>query len=160
MSKKFYERFVGLFLRFIVLFFFFSIAVEFIFFYLLYKSELFYYCYVAVLIFTFYYGLRVYFDFRSFKEDLSLLFPGEFEGNKIEEVEALEVEFEGLPLKVCVLYRNGMSMLDIQKHLGLSHPYQVRRLLLKGLDLLIKSYERHEGKVNLHDLVKFEKERS
>ena len=160
MSEKFYEEFVGLFFGFIVLLFFFFIAVEFILFYLLYKSELFYYCYVGVLVFTLYYGFRVYFDFKSFKENLHLLVPSEFEGNKIEEVEGLEVEFEDLPLKVCVMYRNGMSMLNIQKHLGLSHPYQVRRLLLKGLDLLIKSYERHEGKVNLYDLVKFEKERS
>jgi hypothetical protein len=40
-------------------------------------------------------------------------------------------------LKVCKLYGNGMSMPQIMKTLGFTHPNQVNRALRKGIKLLL-----------------------
>jgi hypothetical protein len=40
-------------------------------------------------------------------------------------------------LKVCKLYGNGMSMPQIMKALGFTHPTQVNRALRKGIKLLL-----------------------
>jgi hypothetical protein len=42
-------------------------------------------------------------------------------------------------------YRNGATYEEIERNLGLKHPNQVKRELIKGLDILLKSYdEKHE----------------
>ncbi|MEM3443022.1 MAG: hypothetical protein QXM86_04110 [Candidatus Bathyarchaeia archaeon] len=56
--------------------------------------------------------------------------------------EPLNVDLENVEdaLRVCVLYRNGKSLTEIERIMGFSHPYKTKRLLLKGLDLLLKNY--------------------
>jgi hypothetical protein len=53
----------------------------------------------------------------------------------------LDLENEDLALKVCLLYRNGDSFKEIMKAFNLQHPMEVRRLMVKGLDVLLKTYK-------------------
>jgi len=58
--------------------------------------------------------------------------------------EPLDVKVEDLPLKACLLYRNGHSFLYVSKALGLSHADLARRLVIKGLDILLKEHKAKE----------------
>jgi hypothetical protein len=66
-------------------------------------------------------------------------FPLEDDG-KVEPL-TLDLENEDLALKVCLLYRNGDSFKEIMKAFNLQHPMEVRRLMVKGLDVLLKTYK-------------------
>jgi len=66
-------------------------------------------------------------------------FPLQDDG-KVEPL-TLDLENEDLALKVCLLYRNGDSFKEIMKAFNLTHPMEVRRLMVKGLDVLLKTYK-------------------
>jgi hypothetical protein len=66
-------------------------------------------------------------------------FPLQDDG-KVEPL-TLDLENEDLALKVCLLYRNGDSFKEIMKAFNLQHPMEVRRLMVKGLDVLLKTYK-------------------
>jgi len=52
---------------------------------------------------------------------------------------SLDVEAEDLPLKACLLYRNGYSFQQIVNKLQLGDEAQTaKRLVVRGLDLLLK----------------------
>ena len=74
---------------------------------------------------------------QDFRENLNLFLPE----NTEKQLEPLNMEIEDLPVKVCLLYRNGASLTDIKGDFRLSHPTQVRRKLVEGLDILLKSYD-------------------
>jgi len=108
--------------------------------YLAIQNVFFYYGYIGALGFNFIYVLYYARQFRDFKETLHLFLPAE------KPFEPLSMETDELPIKVCLLYRNGASMEDLSRNLGIKYPYQVKRELQKGLDVLLKSYDEHNGK--------------
>lgn len=63
------------------------------------------------------------------------------------QLEPLNIEVEDVALKACLYYRNGASYEDIKRNLSLSHPEQAKRLLIRGLDFLLKNYNEHNEKV-------------
>jgi hypothetical protein len=94
------------------------------------------------LFFTFIYGVWYYLKIRSFKENISLFIP---DNQSQKPLEPLNVNVEGLSLKVCLYYRNGSSLSEIQKNLGLKYPQEAKRKLIEGLGILLKSYgEKHD----------------
>jgi len=149
LSQQFYERFVSLFFGFIILLMLAFVTVELIFFYFSMQNIIFYYAYLGMLLSDFFYFIKYYLQFRDFRETLSqgLLFPSNKESPS--DLEPLETDgLEDVSLKVCLFYRNEASLNDIAKDFGFSHPTQAKRELIKGLDILLKSYEKHEKKVS------------
>lgn len=61
----------------------------------------------------------------------------------IKPLEPLSMELEDLPLKVYLRYRNGATLEVIRQDVGLNTAYQVRRELVKGIDILLRE---HNGK--------------
>lgn len=135
MSQQFYDKFLDFFRGFIIIVFMFVVSAELLFFYSWNQNMIFYYGYVGMLVIACFYAIRYYLQFRSFKENINLYVPI---SNKIEPL-----EIEGLtdiPLKVCLYYRNGASLRDIQEDLKLGCPIQSKKLLIKGLDKLLRFY--------------------
>ncbi len=143
MSLQFYENILSFFSMFTILILFVLGATELLLLYFFTKNVILYYAYVAFLFTSLMYGTRAYKQFREFKENLYLFIPSEGE----EKLEPLSLEVEDLPLKVAFYYRNGASLTQIKEDLGFSHPTQVKRELVKGLDILLQNYQKHEGKV-------------
>jgi len=148
LSQTFYENFVSMIFNFLVLLLIFVAASHFLFLYSFTQNMIYYYGYSVVLVVATVYGIKYFLAFKDFKENLHLFIPSEG-GKREEAMEPLNLDVENLPLKVCLLYRNGMSLYVIQRKLGFSHPMQVKRKLIRGLDKLLKSYEEHEGKVEI-----------
>ncbi len=150
MSQQFYERFVSLFFGFIILLMLAFVTVELILFYFSMQNIIFYYAYLGMLLSDFFYFIKYYLWFRDFRETLSqgLLFPSKNE--EISNLESLEIKgLEDTPLKACLSYRNGATFDEITEFLGLSHPTQAKRELIKGLDILLKFHEKHRKKVRV-----------
>lgn len=142
MSQQFYERFVSLFFGFIILLMLISVTAGLFFLYFSFQNPILYYAYLGMLLFDFFYFIKYYLGFRIFRETLSqgLLFPSK---NNPSEFDILELEdLENIPLKVCLFYRNGSSLKDIAKDFGFNHPTKAKRQLVKGLDILLKNYEK------------------
>jgi hypothetical protein len=97
---------------------------------------------VALMSFAGGYGMKSYADYRYLKGNLDLFIPEEKEDEK--PLEPLNVETEDVALRVCVLYRNGATLESMKKDFGFTHPNQVRRKLLEGIDILLKFYKQHK----------------
>lgn len=138
MSERFYEDFTDLFFRFLLLLLFIVGASNSIVLYSFTENAIYYYGYCVVLVVAGVYGVKCFREFRDFKDSIYLLIPKQ---GRDRITDPLNMEVEDLPLKVCLQYRNGASFKDIEKNLGLSHPMQAKRELVKGLDILLKSYE-------------------
>lgn len=150
MSEQFYERFMALFFNFFIVLILVLVTTESILLFIITQNIIFYYAYLGMLMFDFFYFIKYYLQFRDFRETLSqgLLFPSNKESPS--DLEPLETDgLEDVSLKVCLFYRNEASLNDIAKDFGFSHPTQAKRELIKGLDILLKSYEKHEKKVKL-----------
>ena len=150
MSEAFYEKLIGLFFRFFLLLFLMLIAVEFTVLSLSFGFLGSYFLWSFIVVALTVYLLRCYFQVREFKENLSLFLPQKQEDErKIEKLEPLNMELseDDVALKVCLLYRNGVCIHKIRQIMGWSHPNKVRRMLIRGLDILLKNYE-ESGKKN------------
>jgi len=148
MNEAFYNKFLSLFFGFIMVLFLFLVTIELLIFYFTTQNAIFYYLYCGVLVFSSFYGIRCYSEFKYFLENLYLFLPSERNSEK-NCLKPLNMEVEDLPLKVCILYRNGLSFERIREKLGLNHIYQVKRELINGLDLLLKNYEKHEEELKV-----------
>jgi hypothetical protein len=103
----------------------------------------FYYCFIGALGFSFFYAINYSRQFSHFKENIGLFIPPDGNNYKLEP---LNMELEDLPLKVCLYYRNGATQEQIKQNLGLNHATQVKRELVKGLDILLKFYNENNCK--------------
>lgn len=56
--------------------------------------------------------------------------------------EKLDVTTTDDGVMACAMYRNGASFTDIQRQLDLNHPNEAKRLLLKGLDYLLRGHSK------------------
>lgn len=113
--------------------------------YILSQNQILYYGFLAILLLASSYGIKYYWSFLDFRNNL-YLFVSDSEIKSENHVEPLNMELNDASLKVCLYYRNGASLEDIQKDLGLNHPQQVKRELVKGLGFLLKFYHEHKEK--------------
>jgi len=148
MSQAFYNRFLNLFAGFIILLFSSLFTVEFLIWHFSTSNSLiFYYCYCGSLTFTFIYSLKYYREFKDFKQDLYFLLPSQ-PNPKAEFIShPLEMEIEDKALQAALLYRNGCSFQEINNKLRLGRePIRAKRLVIKGLDKLLKFYNENNVK--------------
>ena len=143
MSERFFERFTQLVFGVVMIILLFLGTIMVLLAYVLTQITVFFYFYVGMLAFSFFYALQYSQQFKDFKENLNLFIPPE--GNN-QYLEPLNVEIDGLPLKVCLYYRNGATQEQIKQNLGLNHPTQVKRELVKGIDILLKFYNENNCK--------------
>lgn len=148
MSEQFYERFVGLFFNLILLLILVLATIEVILFYIFSQNMVFYLIYLEILIFSVFYGVKCFLQLRDFREALSQGLLILSNNEKSSKLPLLEIEdFEDIPLRACLCYRNGANFEQVAEVLGLKHIQQAKRELIKGLDILLRSYEKHERKV-------------
>jgi hypothetical protein len=137
MSEKFLEKFTEMLFGAIVVFLLLTSSTIVLLAWISTQNMIFYYGYIGALGSSFIYVLYYAQQFRNFKETLHLFLPPE------KPFEPLSMELEDLPLKVCLDYRNGASYEVIAQNLGIDTSYQVKRELVKGLDILLRE---HNGK--------------
>jgi hypothetical protein len=137
MSEAFFERFTEMLFGAIITVLLFTSSVMVLLAYAYTQNMVFYYCYLGVLGFSFFYAFRYAQSFKHFKETLNLYIPSQ---DSNPGLEPLNMEAEDLPLKVCLYYRNGATYKKIQQDLGIAYPQQVKRELIKGLDILLREY--------------------
>lgn len=136
MSEKFFDKFLNFFFGFIVLLISILMVIIFILLWISSQNLIFYYGYIASFGFSVIYGIRYYLEFQNFRDNLYLFLPNHEE----KQLEPLSVNVEDLPLKVCLYYRNGATLESMKKDFGLSHANQVKRELVKGLDILLREH--------------------
>jgi hypothetical protein len=90
-------------------------------------------CGVALAVFLFY--------VRVFRRDVNLYVPDIVVQN--DKPLPLELDVEGLPLKVCQMYHNGFGYVTIAQKFRLDHANEAKRQLVKGLGILLESYGEH-----------------
>lgn len=142
MSQQFYEQFVSLLLGFALLIVLVVAAAQMLFFYSFTQNVIFYCGYAVVAGTSLIYGAKYLLQLRDFKENLCLLIPSVAE----KPIEPLDANVEDKVLKVCLYYRNGASLKSIAQDLGLKHPNQIKRHLVKGLDILLRFYDQNRRK--------------
>lgn len=140
MSEGFYNHLLGFFLGMVVLFFSSSVTAESLTLFFLTGNSYFLTGFSLAFLATLFYGMRYLLKFREFKGDMYLYFPVTNEKiiNPEETPENIinssgqDCNFpENLPFEVCRLYANDASLCEIQHQLGIKHPQQVKRLLIK-----------------------------
>lgn len=139
MSERFLEKFTEMLFGAIIVFLLLTSSTIVLLAWISTQNVIFYYGYMGALGFSFIYVLYYGQQYRDFKETLHLFLPPE------KPFEPLSMELEDLPLKVCLDYRNGASYEVIAQNLGIDTSYQVKRELVKGLDILLR--EHNEKKV-------------
>ena len=143
MSEVFYAKFLGFFFNFAVLLFTSLLTLEFLLFYISSRNTIFFWAYDVSVLLVFFYGINFYSKFKHFQSDFYLFLPKTENITQKDEIieknPLLEKEDGDLSLKVCRLYANGESLYKIKDDLGISHIFQAKRLLVKGLKLLLKN---------------------
>lgn len=145
MSEQFYNKVLGLFFRFSLLLLLLVADMEVLFWYIVARSLLLYTFWLGLLMVSVLYGLRLYGNFDEFRINLGLFMQNNERGD--EKIEPLNMEFNDKAVQVCLYYRNGASLTQIKENMGFDHAEQVRRHLLKGLDILLKNYENKQEDV-------------
>jgi hypothetical protein len=142
MSRQFYDRALSIILHFVVLFAAFSIAGQLLITYVLFQNQLVYVCFLTDIVLSGFFGITFFKRLHDFKGNLDLFVPE----NQIikEKIEPLNIQVDDKPLKVCLCYRNGATLNEIKRNLGLGHATQVRRELQKGLTFLLQFYDEHK----------------
>jgi hypothetical protein len=140
MSERFFDKFLSFFFGFIVLLIMVLSGISSILLWISSHSLVFYYGYVASLGLSVFYGIKLYLRFQDFRENLNLFLPN----NSERQLEPLNLDIPDLPLKVCLYYRNGATLKSMKEDFGFTHPNQVRRKLVEGLDILLKFYKQHK----------------
>lgn len=136
MSEKFIEKFVELLFGAIMVFLLFTSSSIVLLAYVATLNVIFYYGFLGALASSFVYALQYSRQFRDFKETLHLLIPE----NNHKPIEPLSMETDELPLKVCLYYHNGATLNQIAENMGSKEAQQVKRSLIKGLDILLKEH--------------------
>ena len=80
------------------------------------------------------YILKIALSLKWIRDNIQL---GEDNG----KTESSDLGDEDSVLQACLFYRNGASFTEIQKALNLPHPETARRLLRKGIGILLQNYK-------------------
>jgi len=141
---SFLNKILHFFVHFIGVMFMFMIAVELALFYMMSQNIVCYWASTGV------FGIALLLTFQMIREfeHFQDIYDQNISNSKLktELNKPLNMEVEDLPLKACLLYRNGHSFQYVSKALGLSHADLGRRLVIKGLDILLKEYKKREVK--------------
>jgi len=130
-QQNFFYHAISLFGSTILLFALFMGTVECLVFYVWTQNSYSYYGYLAALVLSAYGSFRYYRKYTLFRANLDLFFTDALAPLNIS------MENEELCVKACLLYQQGASLTDIQEDLQLSHVNQAKRLLQKGLSILL-----------------------
>ena len=149
MSQQFYSNLSKILFGFVVELFLLIANSEFLILHLLNPEiSAYYYGYVFLLGLSAIFGLKYILEYRRFRETLQqgLFCPSDVDRLvNSSDVEPLDIP-DDKALAVCTYYHNGSTMLQIQRNMGFTHPEQVKRHLLKGLDILLKEHVEKEQK--------------
>ena len=154
MSEALYTKMFSLFGRICILFASILFNVEFLLLYLSTQNTIVYLGYYALLSFSGFYGLKTYRNYQAFRETLSqgLYFPRASD-NEVEPLNTEPEEFNEVALQACLLYQRGVGYKKIGEALQPQkrfHGQTVRRLIKRGLRILIEDYEMHnKGEKNV-----------
>jgi len=136
---SFLNKILQFFIHFLAVIFMFMISVELAVFYMMSDNIFCYWGSTGVfgvaLILTF----QMVNDFEHFQD----IYDQNISNSKlnVELNKPLDAEAEDLPLKACLLYRNGYSFVQITHKLQLGSEAQTaKRLVVRGLDLLLKEH--------------------
>lgn len=147
MSQQFYSKLSNILFGFVVLLGLLIVNCEFLILYLLTPEiSAYYYSYMFLLGLSAIFGAKYILEYRRFRETLQqgLFCPSDVDRLvNSSDVEPLNIP-EDKALAVCAYYHNGSTLLQIQRNMGFTHPEQVKRHLLKGLDILLKEHQNKE----------------
>jgi len=140
-SQQFLSRFSNVFFGFAVLLCILIADFEFLTLYLINPTtEAFYYAYLALLCLSAIFGAKSYRDYLGFRETLAQgLFCSSSSDVDSFGFEPLEIPADKA-LAVCTYYHNGATFNQIAESIGLKEAQQVKRLLVKGLEILLKEH--------------------
>ena len=141
---SFLNKILHFFIYFLAVVFMFMISMELALFYMMSDNIFCYWSSTGV------FGIALVITFQMVKdfEHFQDIYDQNISNSKqnVELNKPLNVEAEDLPLKACLLYRNGYSFVQITHKLQLGRePQTAKRLVVRGLDLLLK--ERNIKKV-------------
>ena len=134
---SFLNKILQFFIYFLAVIFMFMIATELSLFYVLSQEIICYWSSTGV------FGVALILTFQMVKdfEHFQSMYDENISNSKQNAAlnKSLDVEAEDLPLKACLLYRNGYSFQQIVNKLQLGDEAQTaKRLVVRGLDLLLK----------------------
>jgi hypothetical protein len=144
-EKIVYSQFFELFGRFLTLIFFAAASAISLMLYLLFQNGIFYLLFIVFLAWSPIFGLRAYLDYSRMQAALNKVEVEQLKMSRFpfrNKEELLEPILDDTALNACVAYHNGQSFTDISRLFKLKHPEQARRLLVKGLDILLKEHNR------------------
>ena len=147
MSQQFYSKLSQVLFGFVVLFGLLIVNSEFLILSLLNPEiSAYYYGYMFLLGLSAIFGAKYILEYRRFRETLE---QGLFCPSDVDRlVNSSDVEPLAIPddkaLAVCTYYHNGSTLTQIERNMGFTHPEQVKRHLLKGLDILLKEHAEKE----------------
>jgi hypothetical protein len=144
-TQQYYERFIGTISVFFLILVVGILAGLVGFAWFLSQSKILFLCFIGTLYVMYCISLLALSKFTAFRSDVQqgLLTRESPMPNNENTLEILDIP-EDKALAVCTLYHNGVGYKEIQKSMGFEHRQQVKRALLKGLDVLLKE---HNGKV-------------
>jgi hypothetical protein len=138
-QQNFYYHAISLFGSIILLFALFMATIECLLFYVWTQNLYSYYGYIGTLVLSAYGSYWYYRKFTLFRANLDMFFNGAPAPLNMPMVN------EELCIKACLLYQQGASFTDIKTDLQLSHVNQAKRLIQKGLSILLIE---HKQKAN------------
>lgn len=137
-QQLFYHKLLGMLLSFAVLALSILATSAVLVIYLFTNIYVFYLIYLGSLIFVAEYGVKFYLQFRYLQNNLEYFVPE-------PKTEPLVIDNPTRSIQVCIFYRNGASFPEIDHNMGFKHPQQAKRELVKGLDILLRSYKEKSG---------------
>ena len=147
MSQQFYSNLSNILFGFVVLICILIVSSEFLILFLLNPTAIaFYYGFLVLLCISVFFGLKYVREYKQFRETLN---QGLFCPSDVDRlVNSSDFGPLAIPddkaLAVCTYYHNGSTLTQIERNMGFTHPEQVKRHLLKGLDILLKEHVEKE----------------
>ena len=147
MSQQFYSKLSNILFKFMVLICILIANSELLILYLLNPaSQAYYFGYMVLLGLSAIFGFKYILEYRQFRETLAqgLFCPSDVDRLvNSSDFGPLDIP-DDKALAVCTYYHNGSTLTQIERNMGFTHPEQVKRHLLKGLDILLKEHAEKE----------------
>lgn len=147
MSQQFYERFISTVFLFLAILTIAVLSGLIGFAWFLSGNKFLLMCFAGSLNLIYFFSVFEFDKFRNLREDLRQGLLMEPRRNNDQEIEPLDMNLEGTALNVCLAYRNGHSLTQIESLFQLNHANQTKRLLIKDLDILLKEHKQKEAKI-------------
>jgi hypothetical protein len=128
--------------EFLLLFTFIVVGSDLLLFYLITPDVVLYYSYLSIFLTAGVVGLKAYWDLGVIRHDLEFLFPNASNNEeRLPNIVLSEADSESKAMRAVTCYRNGASMSKIMTDFELPHVNSARRLIIQGLDILLKEHQ-------------------